>query len=324
MYYTPPTVAKCLCGDNFCVGFPKFDTRIYNAGYCMNFFSEKTKKWFVVAGRILVIIFALIGFSFVGMYVAIREGWTNSKSRIDTQREDFLKDGGIRPSQQSASISLVNVKNFEISDEWETVSSAITKDTNLINQVATLTDTDPRLLASIVAVEQLRLFYGDREMFEKIFAPLKILESQSVTSWGVVGVKPDTAKEIESYLVDKSSLYYPGDKYISLLDFSTSDHDKERFLRITDQHKRYYAYLYEALCIKETMEGWKNSGFPIDEKKGVLATLYNIGFKKYHPNPTPRVGGAEIDLGGEMASFGGLVERIYYNDMLLSVFSVKK
>ena len=75
----------------------------------------------------------------------------------------------------------------------------------------------------------------------------------------VAGIKEETAKQIEAHLKDPVSPYYLGKQYEHYLDFKTEDTDQERFARMTDDHDRYYAYLYAAIYLKEFIAGWKKS-----------------------------------------------------------------
>jgi hypothetical protein len=173
-----------------------------------------------------------------------------------------------------------------------------------------------------LVVEQLRLFYSEREIFKTIFAPLKILGNQSQFSWGVMGIKQETAREIEAHLRDSESPWYLGPKYEHILDYpaTATDTDAIRFERLTDEHDRYYSYLYGAIFIKELQKQWENAGFSIEKEPGVIATLYNIGFDNSKPHKNPLRGGAEIEINKTTYSFGGLAQSFYDSDELTDVF----
>jgi hypothetical protein len=135
-----------------------------------------------------------------------------------------------------------------------------------------------------------------------------------------MGIKQDTAKEIESNLKNTSSPFYLATNFENILDFTTTNPDEERFARLTDEDDRYYSYLYSAILIKQLEQQWQKAGFPINNQVGVIATLYNIGFKNSIPKENPQIGGAEIKIGDKTYSFGGLAESFYYSDELLAEF----
>lgn len=263
------------------------------------------------AFQILIYIFAAIGFILVAVYGALQLGFTKTAGIIDSQH-DYFKNQSTRQIDMT----------WSQGEEWQVLKQAIQKDTDSINVAAQKADIQPRILVATLIVEQLRLFYSDREVFKSIFAPLKILGTQSQFSWGVMGIKQDTAKQIEDNLKDSASDWYPGQKYEHLLDFpaTTTDIDSARFARLTDEHDRTYSYLYAALDMKETEAQWQKAGISIADRPEILATLFNIGFANSKPHPNPLPGGAEIDIGTTTYSFGGLAGDFYYSDELTDIF----
>ncbi len=253
--------------------------------------------------------FALFGFGMTAVYFGIKWGLTKNNGLIDRQQEIFLDCQN--PSQKY---------DWQMTEEWPAIKEAMAKDKDIILRAASEADIDARVLASVIAIEQLRLFFSDRAIFEKIFNPLKILGVQNNMSWGVVGIKEKTAETVENNLKDTSSPFYPGDKYSHMLDFKTEDINKERYEKITDPHNRFYSYLYASLLFREVQTQWTKAGFPIDKNPGVLATLFNIGFNNSNPKPDPQIGGAEIDMNGKMESFGGLALEFYRSDELINEF----
>ena len=245
----------------------------------------------------------------VAVYAALEFGLTKTSGIIDSQHDYFKNASTSSPAwTQSA--------------EWQTLKDAITKDVPVINDVASKVSVPPRLIVSILIVEQLRLFYSEREVFKSVFAPLKILGNQSQFSWGVMGIKQNTAIQIENYLASSTSDFYPGEIYAHLLDYSatTTDRDAERFARLTAEHDRYYSYLYAGIAIKELESQWQKAGYPIDNRPEIIATLFNIGFEHSTPNVSPHSGGAAIDIGDTTYSFGDLAGQFYYSDELLNEF----
>jgi|ERR1035437_1676091 hypothetical protein len=264
-----------------------------------------------------VYVFAAIGLILVAVYGAVEFGWTNTKGIVDTQH-DYFKNQLATSSPQSS---------WSNGDEWSTFSEAVKKDSETINSVSKKTGVPTRLIVAPLVVEQLRLFYSEREIFKTIFGPLKILGNQSQFSWGVMGIKQDTAIAIEKNLKDPSSPWYLGTQYEHLLDYSattTSDEkDSTRFARLTDEHDRYYSYLYGAVYIKELMAQWSHAGVPLEKEAdsvGIIATLYNIGFTNSKPHANPNIGGAEIDIGTTTYSFGGLAQTFYDSNELIDTF----
>jgi len=250
-------------------------------------------------------IFALIGIATVGGFFAIKLGWTNTKGMVDSQSR-FLQTGGSPAWIETP--------------EWKTLAHAAASDAPTINKAASLSGVPVRLIVAQLVAEQLRLYNTEREVYKEVFQPLQILGVQSQFSWGVMGIKQDTAIAVEQHLVTSTSTWYLGKTYEHVLDFKTPDHDTERFDRLTDQHNHFYSYLYTGIYLKQIMSQWKNAGFDISARPEILSTLYNIGFSHSQPNANPSSGGAAIDVGGTTYSFGELAAQFYYSDELTSEF----
>ncbi len=270
--------------------------------------------------KIVVYVFAVVGLFFVGGFFAVKSGLTNTSGIIDTQQENFLKVGGSE------------FKKFPLAHtpEWIAFRQAVALDREILARVEKETGVSPRLIITPLVPEQMRLFYSNRALFKEVFGPLKILGAQSQFSWGIMGFKDDTAREIERRLKDPASPSYLGKKYEHLLDFKTAisgssatsseQDDQERFLRIVDEHNHYYSYLYAAIYLKEIEQEWAHAGFDISKQPEILATLFNIGFANSKPNPNPKVGGSEIDIDGITYSFGGLAGIFYNSDEMIELF----
>ena len=273
-----------------------------------------TKKIFTV----LLYIFAGIGLFLTAGYFAVKFGFTNTKGIIDNQTKSFYNNNS--QTNKTGGNTATQIE-WSKTEEWATFAEAVKKDKDVLTRVENETGVPSRLIVSVLAVEQLRLFTSEREIFKQAFAPLKILGTQSQFSWGVMGIKPETAKKIEENLKDTSSQFYLGKAYENKLDFQATDPDQERFTRITDEHDRYYAYLYGALYIKELTDAWTKSGNGnIGNKPEIIGTLYNIGFDHFLPKIDPQAGGAEIEINGIKYSFGGLTYEIYNSGELLDYF----
>lgn len=204
--------------------------------------------------------------------------------------------------------------------EWQSLKEGVKKDKDLIYKASGASGVEPRLIVSSMIVEQLRLFYSEREIFKKFFGPLKILCSANKISLGVMGIKEETAKKIENNLKDKSSPCYLGQEYENLLDFDADDISSERYDRLSSDKNHYYSYLYGSLYIKQMMKQWNDAGYPIDYRPEIIGTLFNVGFPQSKPNPDPKVGGSHIDVGGVDYSFGALAYEFYYSGELLDDF----
>jgi hypothetical protein len=256
----------------------------------------------------LVLIFAVIGMVTVAGFLAIKLGWTKTKGMVDSGNR-FLR----------ASV-LQEPPVWTKTPEWQTLSHAAAADAPAINKAGSLSDVKPRLIVAQLVAEQLRLYNTDREIYKKIFQPLQILGVQSQFSWGVMGMKQDTAVADEQNLITPTSTWYLGQKYEHLLDFKTVDHDTERFDRLIDEHDHSYSYLYTGLYLKQIMSQWKNAGHDISSRPEILSTLYNIGFTHSKPHANPLSGGAEIEVGNATYSFGDLAAQFYYSNELISEF----
>lgn len=269
--------------------------------------------------NVLVYIFAAIGLVLVVGYFGVRYGLTNTTGIIDTQRDSFIDgaDASVPASDSIASIP------WSTTEEWGVLDSAIRKDVSAIQRAARDSGVPARLIVANLITEQLRLFFSEREFYKQFFFPLKILGSQTQFSWGVMGMKEDTAIAVENNLKDSSSPYYLGPEYEHLLDFeaTTTDITQARFARMTDQHNHYWSYLYAGLFLKEIEAQWRRAGFPIESRPDVLSTLFNIGFEHSQPNASPQVGGAQIDIGDQSYSFGGLANQFYTSSLLSDLFA---
>lgn len=281
----------------------------------------------------LTIIFAIIGFLFVSMYFAVKFGFTNTTGIIDAQRDQFIEDGmsnlapapntvdgGVNISPEVIPEEKPEYKMWSNTHEWNIIKSALLKDISVIQKASDDSGTPARIIVAQLVVEQFRLFFSEREAFKKWFEPLKILGSQTQFSWGVMGMKEETAIQVEEHLKDPSSPYYLGEEYEHILDFQTEDISSERFTRMTDQHNHYYSYLYAGLFIRQISTQWRNAGFEIFNSPDIISTLYNLGFSKSIPNAEPKSGGALITIDGIDYSFGSLGAEFYNSDEMITEF----
>jgi hypothetical protein len=274
-------------------------------------------NWCVIMHKklftLLLYIFAAIGFFLVAGYLAVRFGLTNEPGIIDTQREAFL-GAAIHESTYEGP--------WQQSEEWRVLEEAIRRDEAVVKRAAADAGVSPRLIVANLVAEQLRLFFTEREAYKQFFYPLKILGPQTQFSWGVMGMKEETAIPVEVHLRDPASPFYLGPAYEHILDFpaDTTEVKSARFTRMTDQHDHYWSYLYAGLYMKEIEAQWRRAGFPVDGNVGVISTLYNIGFERSMPKADPKIGGAAIEIGGTTYSFGGLAKDFYDSELLTDIF----
>ena len=279
------------------------------------------KKFFIVLAKILVILFALIGFAFSVVFVAMKVGLTKTAGLVDTQN-DFWNEFKNRPSVGSGQqmVTKAPLGTWTQSDEWAALQVAIVKDKPAILKASSDANIEPRVVVAQIVAEQLRLFTSERDIFKSIFQPLRVLGTQTQFSLGVTGVKEETAQKIEEHLSDISSPFYLGETYAHLLDYSTPATSDMRIARFSDIHDHYYSYLYAALFLREVSAQWKAAGFDISNRPEILSTLFNLGFDKSIPKANPVVGGAPIEINGETYTFGGLAGEFYYSNELLGDF----
>jgi hypothetical protein len=304
------------------------------------------KKTFKNIFKIFVYFFALWGFLLTGVFFAMKFGLTKTNGHVDTQSEYFKnlsmsyteykdytehKDSKDNNNNDERVIAAEkDWKNIKYLSEWQVIKIGLTKDASIIDKVSQETGVDSRLLIAPLVTEQLRLMTSQREIFKKYFAPLGILGTQTQFSLGIFGIKENTAKQIENNLKDTSSIYYLGEEYENILDYSSSSDDvnntplfkkdTERIKRLTNSKDHYYSYLYAALYLKQIITSWQRYGYNVSNRPEIIATLYNLGFEKSNPNPDPKVGGADIDLNGNKYSFGAIAFYFYFSNDLIDIF----
>lgn len=204
-------------------------------------------------------------------------------------------------------------------EEWETIRQAIMKDKDLIEKAAATAGIEPRLLVSCAIVEQVRLFNSSRELFKQFFQPLKILSNANKISLGIMGIKENTAIQIENNLKDQDSPYYLGPELEKVLDYADGSDGDKRYARLTED-SHYYSYLYGALYLKQFETQWKKADYDIKYRPEIAGTLFNVGFPQSKPNPNPKVGGSKINIYGSEYTFGSLAYEFYYSGELVDAF----
>lgn len=213
-----------------------------------------------------------------------------------------------------------NIYSWQVGEPWQIIRQAVLKDRLTLEKVGRELKIQPRLLLSVTIVEQLRLYYTQRELFEKVFKPLKILANANKMAWGVMSIKEAAAIIVENNLKDTNSPFYLGKGYENILNFTTNDIAKERYNRLTNERDHYYSYLYGGLIIKQIISQWEKENHLINYRPEIIATLFNIGIQNSHPKENPQVGGSQIKIGEDTYVFGSLAYEFYYSGDLMTEF----
>jgi hypothetical protein len=212
--------------------------------------------------------------------------------------------------------------------EWSYFKEAVTKDKKYIDSAAAACGVEPRMIVACLVGEQVRLFNSRRERFKDLVAPLKTLALETNMSFGVTGIKEQTARNIETYLKDPQSPLYCGSKYEHLLDYdSTRNYNNAhndtlslRVKRLVQYKDHYYSYLYAGIFIRQIATQWKKAGYSIDERPEILASIFNLGYRKSIPKKYPAVGGSNFMIRDKEYTFGGVAYDFYYSGELLDEF----
>jgi len=212
--------------------------------------------------------------------------------------------------------------------EWSYFKEAVTKDKKYIDSASAACGVEPRMIVACLVGEQVRLFNSRRERFKDLVAPLKTLALETNMSFGVTGIKEQTARNIETYLKDPQSPFYCGSKYEHLLDYdSTRNYNNAhndtlslRVKRLVQYKDHYYSYLYAGIFIRQIATQWKKAGYSIDERPEILASIFNLGYRKSIPKKYPAVGGSNFMIRDKEYTFGGVAYDFYYSGELLDEF----
>ncbi len=251
--------------------------------------------------------------------------------RMISAAELYLTENQLYASRMKEFISPSNKNSDKPTDksiyywmnsvEWESLKGALAKEKELVKDIAKKTGVEPRLIITMFVGEQMRIHFAEREQIKKAFLPLKLLHNSTKFSYGISGIKDETGALIEGYLKDSKSPFYPGEQYKKLLDYPEDEGNIElaRYIRLTDR-SHYWSYLYTALFVKEIITQWKNSGFDIEKRPEILATIFNIGFINSKPNSDPKTGGAEIKINEKPYTYGSIGFEFYFSGELLEEF----
>ena len=227
-------------------------------------------------------------------------------------------------TSQNSRLCTQNAIPWMAGPEWPALKDAILRDSALIREAGRLTGVEPRMIVGCLIGEQIRLFNSKREMFKKYLGPVKVLSVQSQFSYGVNGIKDFTAEAVENHLKDPSSPYYMGPAYEHLLDFTTDDHETERYNRLVDYRNHLYSYIYTGCILHQTMLQWRRAGYDISDRPDLLFTLFNVGFSQSVPKPNPMPGGSHITVGDREYTFGAIGFDFYYSGELASAFPYQR
>lgn len=243
-----------------------------------------------------------------------------TKSNTFLQDKIHTCDTYENTSGSSSTPSNQTIFDWALSLEWESLRAALVKDKDSILLASKDSGVPARMIVSTVIAEQFRFFTSNRESFKRYFEPLKILGNGTKFSYGVAGVKLETAQQIEVYLKNQNSKFYLGPEFEKLLDYKTEDPDSERLVRLTDNKNHYFSYLYTGLFLKQIIYQWAQEGYDIHDRPEVLATLFNLGYMKSIPKANPEVGGSTIIINDREYTFGGLSYEFYYSGELSDLF----
>ena len=207
---------------------------------------NKTQKVFKFIFTIFLYVFAVIGFVFTGVFIAMQLHLTDVKGSIDSRNEYFNK---VRDEIARVTTAQDTKYDWTTTSDWDVLKNALIKDKEPILEASRASGVPARMIAAVVVPEQFRFFSSNRESFKRYFEPLKILGNGTKFSFGVAGIKTGTAMQIEQNLKDKNSVYYIGLNHENDLDFTTPDPDTQRMDRLTDTHDHNYSYLYSGLLL---------------------------------------------------------------------------
>ena len=257
---------------------------------------------------IVIGLLALVGALFILVFVGMQFGWFTVRGSIAERNNFFTANAAAALTTECVGAE----ESWCASPEWATVREGLKKDKLIIARVALETGVPARLIVAAVIPEQIRFFTAEREVYKRVFEPLKILGTMSQFSLGVSGIKLETAEEIERRTPDALQ---------HLITYRDGANRKaELYTRLTDPDNHYFSYLYTALYIRTIEREWSDAGHPLYGDPSIMGTLFNIGFENSIPKADPVVGGAPISIADETFSFGVLAGRFYDSNELVDIF----
>ena len=277
---------------------------------------------------------------------AIMDAWSNSKddklalqmlAAVDLKlmnNKTYQEQLKAIINKKKMSEKATNLSAFDWTNivEWKYFKEAVAKDKKYIDSAAKVAGVEPRYIVACLVGEQVRLFNSRRERFKSLVAPLKTLALETNHSYGVTGIKENTAKNIEFYLKDSTSKYYIGKDYENVLDYDSTvnyrnkhnDTNSVRIQRLVQYKDHYYSYLYAGLFIRQIDMQWKRAGFPIDDRPEIFASLFNLGYVKSVPKKNPSVGGSNFKIRDQEYTFGSVAYEFYYSGEMSDLFPYQK
>lgn len=213
-------------------------------------------------------------------------------------------------------------------EEWKYFREALARDRRAVDSASKLTGVPSRVIMSCIVGEQVRKFNARRERLKDVLTPLRHMSMSTQFSYGIAGIKDNTAERIEKNLLDSTSVFYLGKEYEHLLDYDSeaeygnriNDTLNERLQRLTVIGDHFYAYLYTALFIRQIEQQWARVGYPVDDRPEIIATIFNLGFARSKPKFQPEVGGAVVKIREKEYSFGSIAYDFYYSGELSTEF----
>ena len=174
--------------------------------------------------------------------------------------------------------------SLKYAEHPDTTKSRLQNNLDLIKSAANSFDINWRTLAGIIYVERTSNVDWTDDALDNLLAV-----SGLNSSIGFCQVKMKTAYWIEVQLNDTTSNYFPGIKTSGQLLVSQSP--DEIIYKLNNDSLNI---LYAAAYIKIIEEYWAKSGFKLQEKQAVVATLYSTGLFKRDgterkPNDNPKI-----------------------------------
>ena len=160
---------------------------------------NKIKKIRRIVLKIVLFSCAGILLLFIGVFVAMKLHLTNVKGSVDPLSHFFNSNQNEKVRKVAAEQT---VGPWTDTPEWQVISVGFEKDKNVILKASQDSGVPSRLIVATVISEQFRFFTSNREAFKKFFQPLQILGNATQFSYGVAGIKTDTAKIVENNLKD--------------------------------------------------------------------------------------------------------------------------
>ena len=222
-------------------------------------------------------------------------------------------------SLESAFINLLNTKDKKLwrdnaffkSDKFAYVYNQLYVDTpnkykKYINSAANIFNLNPNLITACIFVEQLRAFYTFKWLFKSIAQTNTYLTVMSKQSFGIGGMKLQTAEQLEQRLATNKPEIYK--TYFSYED--PKNISQQRLARLTDSQDYYYQILYTAWILYRYSTERDRAGYTISNNPWVMATMYNIWYSEPHSNPD--IWWSFMKIESEKYSFWWLAMLIYY------------